>query len=486
MADEEAEQERSERSDSSSALNALTTRLEDIAAPLKNSQDSPDERASQYCYEFCQTLVEYVSLWRIEEEPLPVLEVYIIALTSFAQASPYLSTQCEEVPVVLDRLSLSCAELLLSLPQNIPDALWDRFRSSVQIAHPLVQEKEISNLMILSSIAREQGVWSNPTLQGILTNDMPPPEKVREFLAVEGQTLLRMRLKHLIKESCVDQAASLAKACAELSEFEEKGYFKQMYLVCLCTAAPQDVVMEELSRVDCRDALEMICNLEADGDEKAAFTLELTLFWGKLLKRLETSEQGFLDRCRQMSFLSKTVFHLLFFIKVIQSERLESCEWKPKATVCKTISFLPSDLEVKRACQLTEFLLEPTVDSYYAVETLYNEPDQKLDEEDLPVPNSLRCELLLVLKTQWPFDPEFWNWKALKRHCLGLMGEEASIVSSIDELNDGDPEGLGGETSIFSEEFKEVSQRFVDATNELNEIADQRQKNKELKKLREK
>lgn len=27
----------------------------------------------------------------------------------------------------------SCAELLLSLPQNIPDALWDRFRSSVQV-----------------------------------------------------------------------------------------------------------------------------------------------------------------------------------------------------------------------------------------------------------------------------------------------------------------------------------------------------------------
>lgn len=29
----------------------------------------------------------------------------------------------------------------------------------------------------------------------------------------------------------------------------------------------------QLSRVDCREALEMICNLEADGDEKAAFTL---------------------------------------------------------------------------------------------------------------------------------------------------------------------------------------------------------------------
>ncbi len=106
--------------------------------------------------------------------------------------------------------------------------------------------------------------------------------------------------------------------------------------------------------------------------------------------------------------------------------------------------------------------------------------------EDLPVPNSLRCELHLVLKTQWPFDPEYWNWKALKRHCLGLMGEEASIVSSIDELNDGDPEGLCGETSIFSEEFKDVSQCFMDTTNELNEIADQRQKNKQMKKLREK
>ncbi|RXN06156.1 zinc finger protein 292-like [Labeo rohita] len=427
MADEEAERDRSERSDPSSALNALTTRLEELAAALKNSQESPDERASQYCYEFCQTLVEYASLWRIEEEPLPVLEVYIIALLSFAQASPYLSAQCEEVPVVLERLSLSCAELLLSLPRNIPDTLWDRFRSSVQIARPLVQEKGISNLMILSTIAQEQGVWSNPTLQGILTNDMPPQEKVCEFLTLEGQTLLRMRVKHLIKESCVDQAASLAKACAEFSEFEEKGHFKQMYLVCLCTSAPQDVIMEEMDKAGLSTCVE-IC---------------------------------------------------------IQALRLESCQGSTKATVCKTICcLLPSDLEIKRACQLTEFLLEPTVDSYYAVETLYNEPDQKLDEEDLPVPNSLRCEVLLVLKTQWPFDPEFWNWKALKRHCLGLMGEEASIVSSIDELNDGDPEGLGEET--FSEEFKDVSQRFVDATNELNEIADQKQKNREMKKLREK
>lgn len=168
--------------------------------------------------------------------------------------------------------------------------------------------------------------------------------------------------------------------------------------------------------------------------------------------------------------------------------RMESCEGANKATICKTIScLLPSDLEVKRACQLTEFLLEPTVDSYYAVETLYNEPDQKLEEENLPIPNSLRCDLFLVFKTQWPFDPEFWDWKTLKRHCLGLMGEEASIVSSIDKLNDDRfVEAEREDLDFAPEEFKDVFECFLDTTNELKEIADQRQKNREVKKLREK
>ena len=126
----------------------------------------------------------------------------------------------------------------------------------------------------------------------------------------------------------------------------------------------------------------------------------------------------------------------------IMALQLESSDGNSKATICKTLSCLLSyDLEVKRACQLTEFLLEPTVDAYYAVESLYNEPDQKLEEENMPIPNSLRCELLLVFKTQWPFDPEFWDWRALKRQCLALMGEEASIVSSIDLLNDNEDPG---------------------------------------------
>ncbi|KAB5517027.1 hypothetical protein PHYPO_G00184770 [Pangasianodon hypophthalmus] len=529
--DEEAEQELRCQSRSPSVLRALSARLEGLSAALRSSaepageqEQEQEEATAHYCRAFCQTLVECVSVWRSDEDPWPVLECYRVALLSFARVSAHLSVLSENVSVVLERLSLSCVELLLSITEGFPDALWEQFQSSIQMAHALLRDNGVTQLHLLSAATRERGMWSNSTLQSLLRNEMPPEAEVREFLAREGPDLLQLRVKYLIKESSMERAALLAKACADFREFEgNRGHFKQSYLVCVCSFAPQEMLMEELSQVDCRDALEMICNLEAEGDERGAFTLcsgfltrqllqedtycawELTLFWSKLLKRLESSEQNFLEKCQKMSLLAKTVFHLLFFIKVIQSEldkiglpaciemciralRMESCEGANKATICKTIScLLPSDLEVKRACQLTEFLLEPTVDSYYAVETLYNEPDQKLEEENLPIPNSLRCDLFLVFKTQWPFDPEFWDWKTLKRHCLGLMGEEASIVCSIDELNDDRfVEAEREDLDLAPEEFKDVFECFLDTTNELKEIADQRQKNREVKKLREK
>ena len=54
----------------------------------------------------CQTLVEYAGRWRIEENPLPLVEVYSVALLSYAHASAFLSTQCESVSLVPERLSL--------------------------------------------------------------------------------------------------------------------------------------------------------------------------------------------------------------------------------------------------------------------------------------------------------------------------------------------------------------------------------------------
>lgn len=164
---------------------------------------------------------------------------------------------------------------------------------------------------------------------------------------------------------------------------------------------------------------------------------------------------------------------------------MESDDGNTKASVCKTIScLLPTDLEVKRACQLTEFLLDPTVDAYYRVETLYNEPDQKVEEEKMPVPNSLRCELLLVLKTHWPFDPEFWDWRTLKRQCLSLMGEEASIVSSIDLLNNNE-EHQQAEGSFSQECFDNTSENLMSGTYELPDVQKRREKTRKIK-LREK
>lgn len=50
------------------------------------------------------------------------------------------------------------------------------------------------------------------------------------------------------------------------------------------------------------------------------FFRELTLFWSKLQQRVESSVQVYLERCRQLSLLTKTVYHIFFLIKVINSE----------------------------------------------------------------------------------------------------------------------------------------------------------------------
>uniref|UniRef100_A0A3B3YJN2 C2H2-type domain-containing protein n=1 Tax=Poecilia mexicana TaxID=48701 RepID=A0A3B3YJN2_9TELE len=490
MADEEAEQDRGLVDSISKTIGEVRNLLEGLhEVVIRESANSPVQSSSDYCQEFCRTLLEFVGRWKTEEEPLPLVQVYMVALLSFAKASAYLSLQCESVPLVF--------------------------------AHDKLQENGITQLSLLCVLSQHEGIWSHKVLQSILSDENPATEHVEKFLEHEGPVLLQMRVKQLIKEKQLEKAALLAKICTDCSAFQAKGDFKQMYLVCLCGILEKDQLMEELSKEDCHDAIEMICNLESDGDDSAAFSLcsafltrqllqgdtycawELTLFWSKLLKRLEPSDHAFLDRCRQMSVLSKSVYHILFFIKVIQSEithvglpvcielcimalRITSEDDKGKATVCKTIScLLPADLEVKRACQLTEFLLEPTVDSYYVVETLYNEPDQKLEEENMPIPNSLRCDLLLVLKTQWPFDPEFWDWKTLKRHCLSLMGNEASIVSSIDSLNDS--ENTEEEEDYMSlKDFNYIPDSIVSGTYDLQDAAHKKQKNREMKKLREK
>ncbi|XP_075410918.1 zinc finger protein 292 [Tenrec ecaudatus] len=526
MADEEAEQERLSGGGGGcvAELQRLGERLQELERRLRESRAPAVDAATEYCQQLCQTLLEYAEKWKASDDPLPLLEVYTVAIQSYVKARPYLTSECENVALVLERLALSCVELLLCLRVELSNKQWEQFQTLVQVAHEKLMENGSCELKFLAALAQETGVWKNPTLCTILSQGLLDKDKVNEFLAFEGPILLDMRIKHLIKTNQLSEATALAKLCSDHPEIGTKGGFKQTYLVCLCTSSPNEKLIEEISEVDCKDALEMICNLESEGDEKSALVLctaflsrqlqqgdmycawELTLFWSKLQQRVEPSVQVYLERCRQLSLLTKTVYHIFFLIKVINSEtegaglatcielcvkalRLESTEnTEVKISICKTIScLLPDDLEVKRACQLSEFLIEPTVDAYYAVEMLYNQPDQKYDEENLPIPNSLRCELLLVLKTQWPFDPEFWDWKTLKRQCLALMGEEASIVSSIDELNDSD---VYEKAVDFQEEIKETSVNGLSGgvganSDLLKGSCDEKQKKKEIKQLRE-
>lgn len=63
----------------------------------------------------------------------------------------------------------------------------------------------------------------------------------------EGPDLLQLRVKYLIKENCTEKAALLAKACADFHLFGgNRGHFKQSYLVCVCSFAPREMLMEEV------------------------------------------------------------------------------------------------------------------------------------------------------------------------------------------------------------------------------------------------
>uniref|UniRef100_A0A8K9WWQ2 Uncharacterized protein n=1 Tax=Oncorhynchus mykiss TaxID=8022 RepID=A0A8K9WWQ2_ONCMY len=120
-----------------------------------------------------QILVEHAGRWKTEEEPLPLLEAYTVAILSYAKATSCLSSECENVPLVLENLAMSCLELLLRLPEHVPGALWGEFQSSIKLAHGLLQENGNTQLHMLSAMAQAPGVWNNTTLCSILSNEIP-------------------------------------------------------------------------------------------------------------------------------------------------------------------------------------------------------------------------------------------------------------------------------------------------------------------------
>ncbi|XP_066495136.1 zinc finger protein Rlf [Tiliqua scincoides] len=486
----------------------LRARLWQLQAELGAGGASPPSSGA-FCRRFCQALLQYASNRGASEHSLPLLEVYRVAIQSFASARPYLTTECEEVPLVLGRLVLSCFELLVSVPESEEQCEpLLRLFESIQDSHTALLKFGDNSLEVLTDITKE-GVWKNPVLVKILSQQSVEAEEVNTLIRREGPAFLQMRIKHLMKTNRIPQAASLSKLCKDSADISNTLPFLQAYITCLCSMPPNEESIKEIAKVDCREVLDMICNLEAEGQDSTAFILcttyltqqlqtasvycswELTLFWSKLQRRIDSSLDSFLERCRQFGIIARTLQHLFFLIRVIQAEaeeaglavsillcvralQLRSNENDDmKTSVCKTIAcLLPEDLEVRRACQLTEFLLESNEEGYNLLEELYLQPDQKFDEENAPVPNSLRCELLLALKAYWPFDPEFWDWKTLKRHCLRLLGKEVSESEddlSCNEMSFNETELLDSLLSDCEESRDENSFEGPDSLNQSKE-----------------
>ncbi|KAM7375956.1 hypothetical protein PAMP_005710 [Pampus punctatissimus] len=443
-------------------LVAMETLLATLRAfeDVLRQQEISVASSTEYCDNFCQALMHYAGSRNSMDHGLPLLEVYCLSINCFAAARSHLTAESDRVALVLKRLALSCFELLLSVPENeIPYEAWLQFHHSVQIAHDTLLQYGSTDLQALLQITGEGGAWSNQVLTSLLTGQPTNKEEVDAYISLEGEGFMEMRVKHLEKVGELAKAVVLAKACTECSFISNQATFRQVYVTLLCHLLPNEDAIMEISRLDCKDVLEITCNLETEGEENTGFILcttfltqqlqqqslycswELTLLWSKLQRRIGPSLMSLLERCLQLGAIAKTVHHLLYLVRVIQTEAeelgiaasVELCvkalqlpkqdDSETRISVCKTVScLLPDDLEVLRACLLTEFLLGLSQESFSCLEELYMRPDQKYDQENEVIPNSLRCELLLALKAYWPFDPEFWDWKTLKYHCISLLG----------------------------------------------------------------
>ncbi|XP_018519084.1 zinc finger protein Rlf [Lates calcarifer] len=483
-------------------LVAMETLLATLRAfeDVLRQQEISTASSTEYCDNFCQALIHYAGSRNSMEHGLPLLEVYCLSINCFAAARSHLTAESDKVALVLKRLALSCFELLLSVPENeIPYEAWVQFHHSVQNAHDTLLQYGSTDLQALLQITGEGGAWSNPVLTSLLTGQITNPEEVDAYISLEGEGFMEMRVKHLEKIGEVAKAVVLAKACTECNFISNQATFRQTYVSLLCHLLPNEEAIMEISRLDCKDVLEITCNLETEGEENTAFILcttfltqqlqqqslycswELTLLWSKLQRRIDPSLLSLLERCLQLGAIARTVHHLLYLVRVIQAEAedmgvpasVELCvkalqlpkqeDSETRISVCKTVScLLPDDLEVLRACQLTEFLLGPSQEVFGCLEELYLRPDQKYDQENEVIPNSLRCELLLALKAYWPFDPEFWDWKTLKYHCISLLGlmpesegEEDEVVDKQEKVKQHEPQGVA--VKVESEHQKRIN-----------------------------
>ncbi|KAM4796966.1 zinc finger protein 654 [Rhinophrynus dorsalis] len=468
MAEDESDQE-SER---------LGEELEGIAIEDLQGIEHCGLRSREYCRRFCEVVEDYTARWHV---PLPQLQVLQTALCCFTSASTSFPAECEHVQYVLSRLALSLFELLLFFGKDeFYEAPLKDLLGSVQECHDHLVRYDNTDLRMVTHVIKDGGPWEHPVLQAILKGKSEPQDTVNKYLMSENELFFELRVRYLIACERIPEAVALITTCLSHPEVSKNLYYHQAYFTCLhMTRLTDQLFHEHILRIDCGDAVQIICNTEEEGKTALALQIseaflimqlqagkmyclwDLIFVWSKLQLKVNPSKEVFVEQCYQMLRIARNVKAIFPFMKRITDEvgevgvqlAVELCgcalqldlqdDTETKSLIYKTIAYLlPTDLEICRICVLSVFFLERTMESYCAVERLYKCSDEDYNEFTSHVENRVRFELLPILKKGLLFDPEFWNFSMIQKNCAILLGGSASIplsksntLDNADQLN---------------------------------------------------
>ncbi|XP_038838129.1 uncharacterized protein LOC120035604 [Salvelinus namaycush] len=439
---------------------------------VSNSSEEYGLQSKLYCLRFCKLVEVYSGRWQV---PLPQLQVLQTALCSFVQASACFPSDCEHVCYTLSSLALSAFELLLFLNRNkiLQDPLKNVLDSFQECFSQLERHQNI-HLLQVGQIIREKGPWTNPILQAILKDSQQPRDEVDRYLGSEVPVFFELRVRYLLSSEMFTEAVVLAKTCSQHPVAGRHLFFRQAYLTCLLKASLPHHMHEEMSDIDGKDAVDIVCNTESEESDETLLALctaflaqqlhrgdmycmwDLVFVWSRLHLRVRPSKQAFLEESHRLMLSATNIRSIFSFIRVILAElgkdglqfcvelcthslQTNPCDDATKSLIYKTVAYLlPNDLEVCRACALLVFFLERTVEAYKTVFLLYTHPDQEYHAEAGPIGNHIRFEILQTLKRGLYFDPEFWNLLNLRTNCLKLMSEKkAELAMMMMEEDDG-------------------------------------------------
>ncbi|XP_069060641.1 zinc finger protein 654 isoform X2 [Pleurodeles waltl] len=461
-------------------------------------QEPPRISSREYCRLFCEVVHEYAGRWQV---PLPQLQVLQTALCCFTSASVSYPPECEHLQNVLRRLALSLFELLLFFGKDeFYETPLKGILESIQDCNDILMPYENMELRLVTQIMKDGGPWESPVLQAILKGKDEPLDLVNKYLSSEDQLFFELRVRYLIACERTTEAVALITSCLNHPDVSKNLYYHQAYFTCLHMAPCTDGLLQEhVLRICCSDGIDIICSTEKEGKTALALKLceaflqrqlhsgdmyriwDLIFIWSKLQIKTNSSKELFVHRCYQLLRNATNIRVIFPFMKIIINEVGESgiqlaieicgCALQldlrgdpyTKVLIYKTIAhLLPTDLEICRICVLSVFFLERCVDSYEAVERLYERPDEDYNEYTSSIENRVRFELLPILKKGLVFDPEFWNFTMIKQNCAALLGDRSADLLRAKSLSSS---GSGKTCRKQQETFRGDKVRFIGRRN---------------------